>query len=42
MFNIEKAHFILDEMVANGEIVETNKTRILAPVRVIDRVNKLS
>ena len=25
MFNIEKAHFILDEMVMNGVIVETNK-----------------
>ncbi|EDQ86623.1 uncharacterized protein MONBRDRAFT_10687 [Monosiga brevicollis MX1] len=42
MFNIEKAHFILDEMLSNGEIVETNKTRILAPVRVIDRSDKLS
>jgi hypothetical protein len=42
MFNIDKAHFILDEMICNGEIVETNKTRILAPVRVIDRVDKLA
>ena len=41
MFNIEKAHFILDEMISNGEIVETNKSRILAPVLVIDRVDKL-
>lgn len=32
MFNIEKAHMILDEVVANGEIVETNRIRILAPV----------
>ena len=37
MFNIEKAHMILEEMVVNGEIVETNRTRILAPVRIIDR-----
>ncbi len=37
MFNIEKAHMILDEMVVNGEIVETNRNRILAPVRIIDR-----
>jgi hypothetical protein len=42
MFNIDKAHFILDEVLANGDIVETNKTRILAPVRVIDRVDRLS
>ena len=42
MFNIDKAHFILDEVLANGDIVETNKTRILAPARVIDRVDRLS
>ena len=29
MFNIEKAHFIIDEMVMSGYIVETNKTNIL-------------
>jgi AP-4 complex subunit sigma-1 len=32
MFNIEKAHFIIDEMVANGLIIETNKANILNPV----------
>ena len=32
MFNIEKAHFILDEMLMNGYITETNKANILAPV----------
>ena len=32
MFNIEKAHFIVDEMVMSGYIVETNKTNILNPV----------
>jgi AP-4 complex subunit sigma-1 len=32
MFNIEKAHFIIDEMVMSGYITETNKTNILAPV----------
>lgn len=31
MFNIEKAHFIIDEMILNGQIVETNKTNVLAP-----------
>lgn len=35
MFNIEKAHFILDEMVANGYILETNKANILNPVVAI-------
>ena len=32
MFNIEKAHFIIDEMVMSGYVVETNKTNILNPV----------
>ena len=32
MFNIEKAHFILDEMLMAGYITETNKASILAPV----------
>ena len=41
MFNIEKAHFILDEMIANGEIVETNKARIISPNKVIDKVDKV-
>ena len=35
MFNIEKAHFIVDEMVMAGYIVETNKTNILNPVVTI-------
>ena len=29
MFNLEKAHFILDEMVQNGTIFETNKQNVL-------------
>eukprot|EP00162_Nutomonas_longa_P002439 comp13074_c0_seq1/m.17705 comp13074_c0_seq1/g.17705 ORF comp13074_c0_seq1/g.17705 comp13074_c0_seq1/m.17705 type:complete len:144 (-) comp13074_c0_seq1:53-484(-) len=37
MFNIEKAHFLLEEMVMNGCIVETNKTNILQPVQLIDK-----
>ena len=37
MFNIEKAHFILDEMVANGNIVEMNKTNILNPLVLMDK-----
>jgi AP-4 complex subunit sigma-1 len=44
MFNIEKAHYILDEMIANGQIVETNKALILgtwcviiAPLHVLDK-----
>lgn len=29
MFNIEKAYYIIDEMVMSGHIVETNKNVIL-------------
>lgn len=32
MFNIEKAHFIVDEMIMGGYIVETNKSNVLNPV----------
>ena len=35
MFNIEKAHFIIDEMVMAGYIVETNKANILNPVGAV-------
>lgn len=35
MFNIEKAHYILEEMVMNGQIVETNKTQILGSMKYL-------
>ncbi|EER08349.1 AP-4 complex subunit sigma-1, putative [Perkinsus marinus ATCC 50983] len=37
MFNLEKAHFILDEMLANGCIAETNKANVLAPLYLLDK-----
>merc|ERR1711871_133615 len=37
MFNIEKAHFILDEMIMDGCIVDTNKASALRPVLLIDK-----
>jgi AP-4 complex subunit sigma-1 len=37
MFNLEKAHFILDEMVMNGCIIEANKNNVLAPVALLDK-----
>ena len=37
MFNLERAHFILDEMVMNGRIVETNRMNILRPIRLMDK-----
>ncbi|POI27541.1 hypothetical protein CIB84_008709 [Bambusicola thoracicus] len=38
MFNLDRVHIILDEMVLNGCIVETNPNRILAPLFVLDKV----
>lgn len=40
MHNIEKAHFILNEMVANGAILETNKTNVLKPILLADKASK--
>lgn len=37
MFNIEKAHFILDEMVCNGQIVETNRSNILGSLYLLEK-----
>lgn len=39
MFNIEKAHFVLDEMVMNGSIFETNKATILSQIYALDKAN---
>ncbi len=36
MFNLDKVHLILDEMVMNGCIVETNKTNVLQAVSLYD------
>ncbi|KAJ0041578.1 hypothetical protein NL108_013366, partial [Boleophthalmus pectinirostris] len=38
MFNLDRVHIILDEMIQNGHIVETNKSRILAPITAIDKI----
>lgn len=40
MFNLEKAHFILNEMVMNGCIVETNKANILKPILLLEKASK--
>ncbi|CAL8273856.1 unnamed protein product [Merluccius merluccius] len=36
MFNMDKVHLILDEMIQNGHVVETSRTRILAPLSALD------
>lgn len=37
MFHLEKAHFIVDEMVSNGSIIENNKANILRPLSLMDK-----
>lgn len=38
MFNLDKVHIIIDEIIQNGHIVETNKNRILAPLLALDKM----
>jgi AP-4 complex subunit sigma-1 len=38
MFHIEKAYYIVDEMVSNGSIVENNKANILRPLQLMDKL----
>ncbi|CAB1335432.1 unnamed protein product [Coregonus sp. 'balchen'] len=40
MFNLDKVHIILDEMIQNGHIVETNKNHILAPLLALDQMSE--
>ena len=37
MQNVDRAHMILDEMVVNGFITESNRSRVLAPIAVLDK-----
>ena len=37
MYQLEQVHFLLDEMVQNGYIVETNKANILRPLDLMER-----
>ena len=40
MYHIDKAYYIVDEMVANGAIVESNKANILKPLALMDKEQK--
>ena len=40
MYHIEKAHYIVNEMVANGVIIENNKANILKPLIMMDKVQE--
>jgi len=37
MFSLETTHHILDEMIMNGCIVETNKSTALIPVQLLEK-----
>lgn len=36
MFNIDKGHMLIDEVIMNGHIVETNQRNILSPIGLLD------
>lgn len=40
MFNIDRAHFLLDEMLLGGNVVETNKKHALKPLQLLDQSAK--
>eukprot|EP01128_Nolandella_sp_AFSM9_P008960 TRINITY_DN5604_c0_g1_i1.p1 TRINITY_DN5604_c0_g1~~TRINITY_DN5604_c0_g1_i1.p1 ORF type:complete len:148 (-),score=12.42 TRINITY_DN5604_c0_g1_i1:136-579(-) len=40
MFNLDRAHMILDEIILNGNIVETSKATILEPIVLLDKYTK--
>ena len=37
MFNLDRSHFILDEMVANGEVIDVNRQNILRPLTLMEK-----
>jgi hypothetical protein len=37
MFNLDKVHVILEELVLDGDIVETNKRVALYSISVLDK-----
>lgn len=41
IMNIEKAYFILDEMVQNGQILEANKAKIIEPLLMLDKAKAI-
>lgn len=40
MFNLEKAHYILNEMIVNGRISDANRTNVLHPILLTDKAPK--
>ena len=41
MFNLDRVHMIIDEIISStGRIVQTNQSRVLAPMYVMDQAMK--
>eukprot|EP00586_Coscinodiscus_wailesii_P012610 CAMPEP_0172514094 /NCGR_PEP_ID=MMETSP1066-20121228/257410_1 /TAXON_ID=671091 /ORGANISM="Coscinodiscus wailesii, Strain CCMP2513" /LENGTH=138 /DNA_ID=CAMNT_0013294625 /DNA_START=120 /DNA_END=536 /DNA_ORIENTATION=+ len=40
MYQLEQVHFIVDEMVMNGQILETNRRNILRPIDLLEAESK--
>ncbi|XP_069116159.1 AP-4 complex subunit sigma-1-like isoform X2 [Argopecten irradians] len=40
VYNMDKVHMILDEMVVSGNIAETNKSRVLLPLQLMDATRR--
>ncbi|KAH7816511.1 Adaptor protein complex 4 (AP-4), sigma subunitB [Monocercomonoides exilis] len=38
MMNLDRVHFIVNEMIANGHIIGTEKTEILEPIEYLDKL----
>jgi hypothetical protein len=38
MINLDRVHFIINEMAANGFIISTNKAEIYEPIDALDKV----
>lgn len=38
MLNLDRAYMLLDEMVMNGVIVDTNKSNVMKPVSLMEKV----
>eukprot|EP01094_Clydonella_sp_ATCC50884_P008663 TRINITY_DN18235_c0_g1_i1.p1 TRINITY_DN18235_c0_g1~~TRINITY_DN18235_c0_g1_i1.p1 ORF type:complete len:146 (+),score=55.24 TRINITY_DN18235_c0_g1_i1:1-438(+) len=40
MFNMEKVHYILEEMICNGYVVDSNKKNILFPLMLMEELDR--
>ena len=38
LFHLDKVHCIIDEIIANGDMVEANKVNVLEPIRNLSTV----